>query len=63
MIQVQTALLKTKLRSDFTSGRVDRASATETEDTGSLPGQVKPKAINIGIHSFPALRAAIKGTV
>ena len=38
---------------------VDRASATEAVDTGSIPGRVKPKTIKIGIHSFPA----IKGTV
>ena len=36
------------------SGRVDRASATEAIDSGSIPGQVKPKTIKIGIHSFPA---------
>ena len=36
------------------SGRVDRASATETVDSGSIPGRVKPKTIKIGIHSFPA---------
>ena len=36
------------------SGRVDRASATEAVDTGSIPGRVKPKTIIIGIHSFPA---------
>ena len=36
------------------SGRVERASATETVDTGSIPGRVKPKTIKIGIHSFPA---------
>ena len=36
------------------SGRVDRASAAEAVDTGSIPGQVKPKTIKIGIHSFPA---------
>ena len=35
------------------SGRVDRASATEAVDTGSIPGRVKPKTIKIGIHSFP----------
>ena len=34
--------------------RVDRASATETVDSGSIPGRVKPKTIKIGIHSFPA---------
>ena len=36
------------------SGRVDKASATETVDSGSIPGRVKPKTIKIGIHSFPA---------
>ena len=36
------------------SGRVDRASATEAVNTGSIPGRVKPKTIKIGIHSFPA---------
>ena len=36
------------------SGRVDRASATETVDLGSIPGRIKPKNIKIGIHSFPA---------
>ena len=36
------------------SGRVDRASATETVDSGSIPGWVKPKTIRIGIHSFSA---------
>ena len=36
------------------SGRVDRASATETVDLGSIPSRVKPKTIKIGIHSFPA---------
>ena len=45
------------------SGRVDRASATEAVDTGSIPGRVKPKTIKIGIYSFPAWRSAIKGTV
>ena len=45
------------------SGRVDRASATEAVDTGSIPGRVKPKTIKIGIHSFPAWRSAIKGAV
>ena len=36
------------------SGRVDRASATEAVDSGSIPDWVKPKTIKIGIHSFPA---------
>ena len=42
---------------------MDRASATEALDSGSIPGRVKPKAIKIGIHSFHAGRLAIKGTV
>ena len=29
------------------SGRVDRASATETVDLGSIPGRVKPKTIKL----------------
>ena len=45
------------------SGRVDRASATETVDSGSIPGRFKPKTIEIGIHNFPAWRSAIKETV
>ena len=36
------------------SGPVDRASATDAVDSGSIPGRVKPKTIKIGIHSFPA---------
>ena len=36
------------------SGRVDRASATEAVDSGSIPGRVKPKTIKIGIHNVPA---------
>ena len=35
-------------------GRVDRASASEVVDSGSIPGRVKPKTIKIGFHSFPA---------
>ena len=35
-------------------GQVDRASATEAVDSGSIPGRVKTKTIKIGIHSFPA---------
>ena len=42
---------------------MDRASATETVDSGSIPGRVKQKTIKIGIHSFPAWVSAIKGTV
>ena len=34
--------------------QMDGASATETVDSGSIPGIVKPKTLNIGIHGFPA---------
>ena len=44
----------TKSRPGCHSGRVDRASASEAVDLGSIPGRVKPKTIKIGIHSFPA---------
>ena len=44
-------------------GRMDRASGTEAVDSGSVPGRVKPKTIKIGIHSFPACRSAVKGTM
>ena len=36
------------------SGRVDKASTAETVDSGSIPGQVKPKTLKNGIQSFPA---------
>ena len=36
------------------SDRVDRGSATEAVDSGSITGGVKPKTLKIGIHSFPA---------
>ena len=36
------------------SRRVDRTSATETVDSGSISGRVKPNTIKIGIHSFAA---------
>ena len=42
------------IKIDPISGRVDRASAAEAVDSGSIPGRVKPKTIKIGIHSFPA---------
>ena len=32
---------------------MDRGSATEAVDLGSIPGRVKPKTIKIDIHSFP----------
>ena len=45
---------ETKRQNKPISGRVNRASATEAVDSGSIPGGVKPKTIKIGIHSFPA---------
>ena len=33
-------------------GRVDRVSATETVDLGSIPGRVKPKAIKMILTAF-----------
>ena len=36
------------------TGRVDGESATETVDSDSIPGRIKPKTIEIGIRSFPA---------
>ena len=39
---------------DTISGRVGRASATETVDSDFIPGRVKPKTIKIGIYSFLA---------
>ena len=45
------------------SGRVDRASATETVDSGSILGWVKSKTTKIDNHSFPAWRSKIKGSV
>ena len=41
------------------SGQVDRASAAEAADSGSIPSRVKPKTIRIGIHSFRAWCSAI----
>ena len=40
-------------------GRVNRASAAETVDLGSIPDRVKPKNTKIGISQ----RSAIKRTV
>ena len=42
---------------------VDRPSAAEMVNTGSTPGRVKPKAMKLGVNSFPASHSAIKGTV
>ena len=41
---------------------MDRASATEAVDSGSIPGRVKPNTMKIDIYSFPACRSAIEGT-
>ena len=35
-------------------GRVDRAFASETLDSGSIPGRVNLKTITVDIHCFPA---------
>ena len=35
-------------------GQVDRVPATETKDSDSIPGLVKPETIKIGIHIFLA---------
>ena len=42
---------------------MDKVSATETVDSDSITGQVKPKTIKIGVYCFLAWRLAIKGTV
>ena len=34
------------------SGLVDRASATEAVESGSIPGWVKPKTIKIGTGNY-----------
>ena len=45
---------------------MDRASATEVVDSGSIPGRVKPKTIKFGIHlkqgsfKFSNLRVSVK---
>ena len=51
---IQIAYLMIPIKLKPIGGRVDRASATDTVDSGSIPGRVKPKTIKIGIHSFPA---------
>ena len=47
--------LKKKLHTDDEcefSSKVDRATAGETVDLGSVPGQIKSKTVEIGFHSF-----------
>ena len=41
------------------SVRVDRASATETLDSGSILGLVQPKIVKIGIHKLPCLTLSV----
>ena len=36
------------------SGRVDRASATETVESGSIPDRVKPLTVKTNIYSILA---------
>ena len=45
------------------SGRVDRASVTETIDSGSIPGWVKPKTIKLVFTAFLLGVQQLKGTV
>ena len=51
------------LRKWSMSGRMERTSATETVDSGSITHCFKPKTIKIAIFSFPARRSAVKETV
>ena len=46
----------------YISGRVDRASASETVDQVSIPDCVKPNTVRIGIHKLPA-SSALKETL
>ena len=39
---------------------MDKASATETVNSGLNPGKVKPKTIKIDIHNFFAWRSGLK---
>ena len=39
--------------------RVEKTSVSETVGAGSTTGQVKPKKIKIGVHSFSAWRLPI----
>ena len=45
------------------TGRVDKASTTETVDLDSILGRTKANTIKTGIHSFPAKSSAWKGRV
>ena len=37
------------------SARVDKAFGTETVNSGSIPGRVIPKTLEVNSYSFPAL--------
>ena len=50
-----------KIKVWLISGRMNRESATDTVDTDSILGQVKPKTINFGVHSFPIDAQQLKG--
>ena len=50
-------LIQTLFEKD--SGRRTKASATKAVRSDLIPGRVKPKTIEIGIHSLPAWRSAI----
>ena len=51
---VQTKLWYITHNASFSGGRMDRASATKTEDLSLFPGRVKPKTLKLGIYSFLA---------
>ena len=36
-----------------TRGRVDKGSFTETVNTGSIPGRIKPKVRKVGVYTCP----------
>ena len=41
------------------NGCMDKASAIETVELGSIPKGIKPNTIKIAIHSFPARHSAL----
>ena len=53
-------LFNTQVARKAISGRMDRASATETVAADSIPGPVQPKTRKTGIYSFFAWRSALK---
>ena len=55
-------VLQSRLRHWAISVWVDRVSATETVNSGSISGRDKPKTVKIGFHSFFACRSALKET-